>query len=252
MSDARTDRNALPNGVEILTRIPRWRVVFRPTGYEEHLIPSLKECRDLVANCKVSFRGWDYPHLSKRQNEWSYGDNWIASWASFMGHVEYWRFHQSGQFLHLFSVRERSEPEWHEKLLVDTQSHLGSHDYDVRNVPGFISVINTLYIQTEIFEFASRMCQRQTYAGQFEISISLINVLGFVLTTDWERAWYNLYQATTDSMTYEWKGDAATLIAEAPDLALTATGSLFQRFGWLDVHMGTFKQDQRRFRNRQY
>ena len=88
---------------------PHWRVNLRPSEYLPELIPTLSQCFEIIQQTKVHLRGWDYPHLSTRNTERASGSNWIASWTPFMNHNEYWRFYQSGQFLHLFSVREITE-----------------------------------------------------------------------------------------------------------------------------------------------
>src|ERR671931_2326189 len=85
---------------------PHWRVNIRPVIYQEELIPSLAKCFETVEQTKVRLRGWDYPHLSTKNNQRCQGVNWAGSWSNFMGHNEYWRFYQSGQFIHLFSIRE--------------------------------------------------------------------------------------------------------------------------------------------------
>ncbi len=48
---------------------PFWRVVYRPEAYVPELIPSLTECVKLVEKARVHLRGWDFPHLSNRDNE---------------------------------------------------------------------------------------------------------------------------------------------------------------------------------------
>src|ERR1700693_4619104 len=86
--------------------VPHWRVNVRPATYKAERIPSLSSCFDIVRKTKVSLRGWDYPHLSNRTNEQGIGRNWVAAWSDFWGHLEYWRFYQSGQFMPLLGVRE--------------------------------------------------------------------------------------------------------------------------------------------------
>ena len=104
-----------PLPVPVLER-SHWRVNFRPGEYQPELIPTLSQCFEIMQQTKVRLRGWDYPHLSSRAAERATGLNWIASWALFMGHNEYWRFYQSGQFLHLFSVTEITHDGWSASL----------------------------------------------------------------------------------------------------------------------------------------
>jgi len=81
---------------------PYWRVNFRPNLYSDELIPSLGKCYEIIEKTKLSLRGWDYPHLSRRDTQKGQGANWVSSWSDFMGHNEYWRLYQSGQFFTSF------------------------------------------------------------------------------------------------------------------------------------------------------
>jgi hypothetical protein len=104
---------------------PHWRVNIRPERYEAGAIVSLGECFSVVERAAVRLRGWPYPAVSRNSEERDQGTNWVASWCSFRGHSEYWRFYQSKQFLHLFAVREATESAWAEKLRITAMGHLG-------------------------------------------------------------------------------------------------------------------------------
>jgi len=121
---------------------PHWRVNFRPAEYREDMISSLGKCFEIIEKTKLRLRGWDYPHLSGREAERGQGTNWVYSWSDFLGSYEYWRFYQSGQFLHLFSIREAIESEWREKLQREMQSHriLSDGEIDWESVPGFFQL----------------------------------------------------------------------------------------------------------------
>ena len=101
-----------------------WMVEIRPTKFDKLRIPTLSKAQEIIQSCIVTLRGWDYPHLSHRDTERTQGVNWVASWADFMGHLEYWRFYQSTQFLHLFSIREATEERWRSRLQELATFHL--------------------------------------------------------------------------------------------------------------------------------
>src|SRR5438034_7832370 len=86
---------------------PHWRVTIRPTIFNESRISTLPECWRIIESCSVSLRGWNYPHVDREGR--TNGNDWISSWCEFNGYLEYWRFYQSGQFLHLKSFWEDSE-----------------------------------------------------------------------------------------------------------------------------------------------
>ncbi len=236
------EKDDLPVSVH---QFPHWRVIFRPLEYNEQLIPTLGKCFEVVEKNKLSLRGWDYPHLSRRDTERGQGNNWVASWSDFMSHYEYWRFYQSGQFIHLFSVREATETEWRKKLESELSSHL-SHmsDVDWKSVPGFLSIINFIYSVTEIFEFAARLCQSQVYTGSVNITIELKGIKGFVLTAPWERAWRNYYAASEDVLKNSNTYESDRLIATSREAALKTIVWFFERFGWLDPPENMISQDQ--------
>lgn len=236
------------NKIELPTPVlqyPHWRVNFRSNSYQEDLISSLKKCYEIIEKTKLSLRGWDYPHLSRRDTERQQGNNWVSSWSDFMGHYEYWRFYQSGQFLHLFSVREATE-EWKNKLQNDLQSHLTLMDGEVEweKVPGYFSIINFIYNITEIYEFAARLCQAEIYTGTLKIQIDIKGIKGFVLTAPWERAWHSYYAASQDVLKKSHEVDAEKLIAASKDLSLATIIWFFERFGWLSPSEDVIRQDQ--------
>lgn len=217
---------------------PHWRVNFRPLHYNEELIPSISECLNIVRKSKLSLRGWDYPHIS-REDQLGYGNNSIDSWVDFSGHIEYWRFYQSGQYIHLFAVKEEANLGFKEHV----KSNLISMDWT--KIPGFISILNFIYSMTEIFEFAARLCERSVYEGSLTIDIQLRGIKGFILLyTDWDREVDNLYQTGSDILGHAWSVDTDVLIADSSNQSLNAISWFFERFGWLSQPREVFKKDQ--------
>ena len=211
-----------------------WRVLLRPGVYAEERITTLKECWAVVEQNRVRLRGWDYPHVSSEDSERAHGPNWVASWSDFMERYEYWRLFQSGQFVQLFSVREATETAWREKLKQLTKGHLGYlKDVDLDGIPGHVHITNFLYSMTEIFEFAARLCQKGLYEGSLEVGVQLQGVKGFVLMTDWDRAWHSYYPASEDTIGRTWKLKADDLVADSSARSLEAILWFFERF-WLD------------------
>ncbi len=222
---------------------PHWRVNIRPLAYEPSTIPTLSECTRLVEKNAVRLRGWDYPHLG-RDDERSYGNNWIASWASFGGHLEYWRLYQSSQFVHLFSVREATRQEWRDELQRDTECHLNHYsEINWSSVPGFLSIINTLYCVVEIVEFATRMAQANVYRGDLEFTLSIKGIKDYVLTTERNRAWMNYYACSLDMIENTWTFNTESLLGNSSERSLEILAWLFERFGWLDPPLKVIRKD---------
>ena len=238
----------LPKRIE---ELPHWRVNFRPGDYQQELIPSLAQSLKWVEANVVRLRGWDYPHVSNRDSERIFGTNWAGSWSDFAHRREYWRMYQSGQFIHVFTTRE-SVPEYHQQLASVTRDHL-RHLKDVNwdKIPGFINIMNSLYTLTEIFEFSARLCQAGLYKGSITVSVELKRVEGFLLTTDWNRAWFNYYASAEDTIGHSWQMRTDELVADSSAHSIKATVWFFERFGWLDASPAQFKHDQEAFLKKQ-
>lgn len=199
--------------------LPHWRVNFRPAHFNPGSIQSDRDLFELVERNAVSFRGWNYPHVSSRLNERSATEKYVASWANFMGHVEYWRLFQSGQFLHLFSVPEVANKAWRNKY-----SHI--------DAPGIFSVRNVIFTMTEIFEFAARLSAQRMYAGGLSIKIEVKHVRGFVLVSDFDRLLHGEYAAHADSVARDVQSDSEDMILDNSRIAADSAVWFFNQFGW--------------------
>lgn len=232
-----------------VTDHPYWRVNIRPSRYDRERIPTLDRCVHLVEHNTVRFRGWDYPHWAGRTDTVAYGNDWIASWTDFMGTIEYWRLYQSGQFVHLFAVREATESTWGEKLRRDAQVHLSRlPDGDLSHVPGFISYVNLVYTIAEITEFATRMAQSEVYVGPFTVSISISGISGFLLTSDLSRVWVGRFTATEDKIDNTWAFNSGNLIGDSVTPSVDIVKWFVARFGWLDPSTEVIERDIRNFK----
>jgi len=220
----------------------------RPLAYEPERISSLSACFDLIQSTKLSLRGWDYPHLSNKPQQRATGNRWIAGWSDFMNHIEYWRFYQSAQFLHLAAVREAVQPQWRAQLRDAAESH-GSWRTDVNwdKVPGYFSLLNFLYTVTEIVEFAARLAQRGVYPGEIALTIELRKVSGFVLTPDLDRAWSGVRETFEPNIGRTWNFEGPDLVATSAEIALQVSAWFFERLGWLDPSIEVLRRDQKKF-----
>src|SRR6266705_1094268 len=137
-----------------------WRVNVRPTVFIPERV-ALRKLEAITRDSIVQLRGWDYPHFPRegvtRGNDFIEG----ATEAAFISHLEVWRLYQSGQFIHLFSMRE----DWVE----------GTPLPGLGNVkPGeLLSLESTLYTITEIFLFAARLAQRMALGPEIVVEYAL-------------------------------------------------------------------------------
>src|SRR5262245_60110812 len=80
-----------------------WRVVIRPSRFEEHHIPNHSELFPIVEKNSVRLRGWDYPHVD-RQSEPLRGADWVGQDFDWQDEIEVCRLYMSGQFVHFFTI----------------------------------------------------------------------------------------------------------------------------------------------------
>jgi hypothetical protein len=211
------------------------------------MIPTLADCVRIIEQCRVALRGWDFPHLSHERDEREFGDNYVASWAYFMDEIEYWRFYQSGQFLHLHAIQESVSAKWRKQLEADARGHLRHLHVDWSRIGGFISLMNFFYRIIEIVEFATRLCQKDVYRDHLSITIELKQIKNFLLTTDWRRSWSELRKCKQESLGHSWTVHSTQLIAGSSDHSLKIAKWFFERFGWLNPSDDILRREQQNF-----
>ncbi len=227
---------------------PHWRVNFRPGRYEPELVPTRADCLKLVEQCQVSLRGWSFPFISNRQEEREFGENYVASWVNFMGEIEYWRFYQSAQFLHLHAIEESLQGTLRSQLEATAQSHFTHLHVDWNRVGGFLSLMNFFYRIIEIVEFATRLCQKDVYKDQLTMSIELKRIKNFVLITNSRKSWsYELWQCKQESLGHSWTLPSAQLVATSAQESLKVAKWFFEGFGWLDPSDELLRREQENF-----
>lgn len=223
---------------------PHWSVIIRPDIFEPEHIPTLKGCWSLIESCRVSLRGWDYPHVDSKNR--INGTDWIASWCEFRNHREYWRFYQSGQFVHLFSFNEDEERERAEQ-----RARLEINIPKNFSPSGYLSIINTLYTITEIFEFATRLAQKETFGNSVSIVIELNKVKDRILFVWSPSRMFDLFcLAVEDVLTKKWDIKTQELVTNSAELARKTVVWFFERFQWMDPSPKLLSNEQQKFLER--
>lgn len=218
---------------EILDKIKRhgyWKVVIRPTRYEEDRL-TLAQCRQAVVDNVVVFRGWDYPHTDR--SDIINGPTWVQHTTDWSQYVEWWRMTQSGQFVHLFGIQEDWEPDEWVAGYEDTE-------------PGqALSVLNALFAITEIFEFASRLATTPVLEDEAYVEISLTGLEGRTLIMlNPGRTLSGRYTCGVDNLSRNWTLTTEELLGRSRELALDHARWLFTRFNWQNVPLEVFEGDQ--------
>lgn len=233
---------------------PHWKVILRPSEYDREAVDSLSKCQEIVQKNRVCLRGWDFPHFpmggDPQLHGLKQGSNWIGAWSHFMGLLEYWRFYQSTQFLHLSTVREAVDLNWRERLAADTIGHLvyraNMQEFDWSSIPGYISLVNFVYRVTEIIEFLKRLVQAEVYQSPVSCTIGLHKIKGFVLTTEPNRLWSTFCQAGEDSLEHVWTISPDELLENSTGTIVEVTKWFFERLGWMEPNEEAIANDAKK------
>lgn len=225
---------------------PHCRVVIRPGEFVEERVESLGKCWRLIESSRVYLRDRSYPHLDYQHRR--YGKNWVESWDEYRAHKEYWRFYQSGQFLHLLAFRE--------DYFRDTAEEKARSDVpELNNLSpsGYLDAISSLRTITEIFEFAARLTQKVGFGDSISTIIQMVGVKDRVLfVSDPARDFSRPYLAREHTLSKEWSLSTEQLLGESSELALDAAEWFFERFQWMDPPRQVLADIQRRLLERQF
>jgi hypothetical protein len=215
-----------------------WRINFQPSALIAEKL-SLTQCKDAVEKNVVVVRGWDYPHIAKKNDEHGgqlpAGD-FYESWADWWNHIEFWRMYRSRQFLHYVALRE----DWFEK------SEWAS-EYAKRIEPGTaLGVVGTIYQVTEVFEFLSRLARSGFYKERLSVSISVENTKerGLWVDSPARMPFLSPHQTGAESIKLRKDAGIDELISKSTDLARDVIIEIFDQFGWSSPPIGNIKTDQ--------
>lgn len=232
---------------ELIEKIKKngyWKVIIRPIIFDENKISNLDECKKIIESCVVCLRGWSYPHIDKNGIKIS-GNDSIESHcdSEWLGHFEYWRFYQSSQFIHYFSMREDYCIEEKEIQRIKQQSATKSTK--------LLDILSTLYSVTEIFEFAQRLASKDVLGNTIEISIELGGVEGRELFF-WDSfsRWLDRNYICTfrdENISVKMTLSREELITKSAENALSACMEIFKKFNWSNVPEQVFAGDQKKF-----
>lgn len=224
---------------------PHWRVTIRPGTFVEERVRTLSECWRLIELSRVVLRWWDYPHWDGQHQN---GKDWIGSWYEYESYREYWRFYQSGQFLHLFKFKEDG---YRDKAASKAKSDVPALDGFAPS--GYLNVVPTLWTITEIFEFAARLVQQVDFGDFVSLTIQMVGVKDRALyISDPGRDLSRPYVASESILGREWTLGTADLLGGTSELAMDAAEWFFERFQWTSPPRQVLAGDQRKLLGRQF
>ena len=230
-----------------------WRVVIRPTQpfYKVSRF-SISELAKIIEDNQVRLRGWYHPHIDINEIK-IIEQNTISSECNFKGYIEYWEFMTSGQFVHLFSMKE--------DYIIDKQkaneikSDFAFNKDGTKDINKFFEMVSAIYKFAEIYLFASNLSQLKKYedVNEFEIIIELNDVKNRLLFTwDWDRDLGSPYVCNLCngkiSFSEIYKKD--DLIAKFDFYSLEKVIKTFQFFGWKSPNKQVIQNDQKKLLER--
>jgi len=218
---------------EVIKSRGYWEVDFRPNEPSIERFASYADLKEKVRSSVVLIRGWDYPHFGRHPEPYTM-NNRIESYVDFGLNKEFWTMFLNGHFYHIFACME---------------------DGLSKVEPGkFLGLITTIYSLTEIFEFASRLAQKEVLGNSVKISVTLHNMLNRTLKTfDFKRFPF-LYAYTCKEKTIPLTCILTIddLISQGHEKAVDFAIKIFHLFNWLNVRRKSIIDEQKKFLEKRF
>jgi hypothetical protein len=219
-----------------------WRINFKPVT--DVVLDPLLKCKELVEQNSLHLTGWDYPHISARNDDTAgidIGNNYYQGWIEWLeyGHVEFWRMYQSSQFINYFGLVE----DWNPMIY---RSMWESEDI-VGKAGELLGVTRSTYFLTQVFQFLAGLARSGLYEHGVDVDISLHNTRGRSLIVDhYSRIGFSVPKKTdADEIVIPTQHYTKTNLIDSPnDLALKNIEYIFERFGWSPPNIEVIKLDQ--------
>jgi hypothetical protein len=204
--------------VNKIRQFGHWRVNFRPTRELPEPL-TFQNCREIVEKSAVSIRGWDFPHINRKNDDeggYETVGSYVQNWTDWWGFFEFWRMYKSSQFLAYLALREDTRPDEH-----------GNPSIPILNTTG------TIYSITEFVEFLHRLNSHQLYQNGAEFYLELRNTNGRILTAGQHRIpFFERYTNNGDVIRLVRRLRPQQLAEDHRSLAIELCLEMFDNFGW--------------------
>jgi len=202
-----------------------WKTIFHPAYFKKDLISTLAQLRNLIAKCQIGLTGWPFPiyfpeHISCH-------DDYIEMAVPYSGIVpreDYWKFYQSGQFLHYYVLTEDLTNDLFFVKPIGLESKQEIH---------IVSYQRIIYFVTQVFLFIKALAKEHIYDQACEIDMGLHNVSGrlLVLTDPNLSGFMSKYICKDTKISYKRKYECKEILMGAEGAAVDASIHFFERFG---------------------
>lgn len=217
-----------------------WEIVIRPKRFAKGALEQ-KTLRETIINSSYASRGWRYPLVSTDPGEQEHAyavQNGIEGWVDFGKHREVWRFDTSGQFVHYLAFVEdwwdRESEDWIPDVV--KQHPVGSA----------LSTIGTVYLLTEVLEFARRLSNNVPDMEDVHVEVTAHGLENRELATyDSRRHLFGSYKCRISELSLtpiEVSRDE--LQGGVQPLALGLITELFAMFNWPNIPTKVLEEDQ--------
>lgn len=197
-----------------------WRVIIRPSRFVKDRVPRLAELEQIVPQCSVNSRGWDFPHINAH-SPIQRGLEWVEQSTDWRHHVEFWRLYRSGQFFFEGCLWE----DWKDRSAFEPAP------------PGWqwgqwLHAHGAVYTYTEICELAARLALSPAGAEDVVINVALRRLENRTLTFGDHHYSRPRPPATVPAFEVERTYARDEIVAAPKDAALAMAQQLFEVFGW--------------------
>ena len=232
-----------------------WEVVFTPLTFNPTLISDRTTCKQLLQKSTVRLRGWDYPHFPTVNNDEQkiyLGADHCEAFIDWGNHKEVLRLYQSGLFVHYLALFEDWMSEDRFKELVKS-----SDQYDKTEPGSALSFVSAIYSLTEIYEFLRRLASDSIIYDngvRVEIKLNGIGVGRRLESFDPGRiGLFGMYTSNTPDVIFPIKEiSKEDILNSSRKFSLEAVKYLFETFGWENMPMHIFEQDQQNLIERRF
>ena len=203
-----------------------WEVSLKPSTFNPKKF-SREQCKEIIQKCQVRLRGWYYPTIGNKLEEFYAGENYFAGVVDYSSHIEAWRFYQSGQFVHYHAFWE----DWEKGI----SWRIGFRpDYDEKQVLKVNGIILTLYTVAEIYQLASNFIKENVFVDKFTISMILHDTQGRSLAlSDPMRMLYKDYKCMIDTIKFEKEYDVKSFDENIHSNVMEVVLDIFYSFNWV-------------------
>lgn len=200
-----------------------WKVVIRPTTFDEKRVLDKGTLTHIIRRNAVSYKGWDFPHI-EGSGAIEQGPDWIGQEITWKPILELWRFYQSGQFVHYFGMTEAWDENSAGKWFSPSDGHCSVE----------LKVESVVARFTEIFELAARLSFTEAGDASMRLEISVGNIENCLLRTIPQHrgapAW--VPQSRKPSVTFSSEMSSTDLVTDRRELALGSAVEFFKCFKW--------------------